>query len=582
MSLIWAGIFISLAVLSMIAINLNKTVEDEAKKAFKRNIKFISESAAKSVKLFMESVVSEIIFQTQLEAIRNYQIKRVDASFRSAIFRTDEKISHMALLDEDGRTLVMVTKFPDPFELDMQISEFYKQTMSGWRVNLSKKMFVSKDYRGIALGMPIFRQNYFQNDINSGPRPIYASGMVLALISINDLANDIINPVQIEKSGFAWITTESKELIGNEIKYTRLAKAIYGNKIDSSQKFVKDFFRVKDGIATPKWISSGNNSNAVEINANGNLWFMANSSIDLYGQEWTITVAAPHEEVIHLINKSFRQSIILVIFVVIILISGGLLVTRVNRRLARAEEKVRSAAELESKNKLLNEMNRRMDEFVSVVSHDIRSPLSVIKGFIKLIQSSDKGKIFNRETTNMLRSANRLTQLTNDILDISKLEAGKMQLALDPIVIDNIILESIEIMEFATKEKNLTPKIHLGNETFMEGDSGKLLQVMNNLIGNAVKFTPSGGTITVGKTTANQNVIISVTDTGPGIGDADRGLVFDKFEQLRRHQQGVEPGSGLGLSICKGIVDLHGGDISVVSKPNRGSTFTVTLPLKQN
>jgi len=174
-----------------------------------------------------------------------------------------------------------------------------------------------------------------------------------------------------------------------------------------------------------------------------------------------------------------------------------------------------------------------------------------------------------------------MSQLTRDILEVAKLEAGKIALAYDPVVIDKIIEESAQIMEFAIKEKKIDSRLELGVQTSMEGDSGKLLQVMNNLIGNAVKFTPSGGRIVITKSEDNGDVLITVSDTGPGIAENERGLVFSKFEQLKKSQEGVEPGYGLGLSICKSIIELHGGEIGVASKPGEGATFQVRLPKKK-
>ncbi|MDH5637360.1 MAG: HAMP domain-containing histidine kinase, partial [Nitrospinota bacterium] len=284
--------------------------------------------------------------------------------------------------------------------------------------------------------------------------------------------------------------------------------------------------------------------------------------------------------VAHLLERSFRQMGMMVLSVALILIVSGSLLSRVNRRLAKAEEKARLASELEEKNRSLADMNRRMDEFVSVVSHDIRSPLNVVNGFVKLIRSSPGGGTFDRETGVMLRSCERMSQLTRDILDVAKLEAGKVALAYDPIVIDDIMRESAEIMEFAVAEKKIKLRMELGEPTKMEGDSGKLLQVMNNLIGNAVKFTPTEGAIIIAKKVERPDVLITVSDTGPGIAEEEKGMLFSKFEQLKKSQQGVEPGFGLGLSICKSVIELHGGTIAVSSALGEGATFMVRIPLK--
>ncbi|HEB71148.1 MAG TPA: HAMP domain-containing histidine kinase [Nitrospirae bacterium] len=580
--LIWLGVSLALAGVALIAINLNRTIQEEGERAFLSNLQSISESSSKSVELFMERVISEIVFQTQLDAIQNYDTPKVHAIFSSVLRRHNERISHMMLLDGNGvGKAAVVIKGPDPFQIRPQIQEFFKETMKNFRVNISKRMFKWKDYLGIAIGMPISRKLERDEKSGEGPSAIYASGMVMALLSAGDLVTNLIKTVHIEKSGFAWLYTQGGEILADPVNLSFFLNSLYGSANGGTARLGKEFGAVEDGEKVKGWHFLDEGKRNLKVNMGLENWFLSKSRIKILDQQWVMVVASPQSEATHLLNIGFRQSVMLVAFVVVIFLTGGLMLSGVNRRLARAEEKALLAAELEEKNRSLNELNRRMDEFVAVVSHDIRSPLNVIRGFIKVIQSSPEGAKLERETKNMMRSCNRLSQLTNDILDISKLEAGKMSLAYDPIVIDDIIMESMSIMEFATREKGLWTVINLGEETQMEGDSSKLLQVINNLIGNAVKFTPDGGTIKISKEASNGSIIIKVSDTGPGIDDEDKGLVFSKFEQARRIHQGVEPGSGLGLSICKSIVELHGGSIGVISSPGKGSTFEITLPVKR-
>ncbi len=577
---IWLTIVLALAGVALIAINLNQSIQKEGELAFHKNLRFISESSAKSAKLFMESLISEIVFQTQLEAVKKYDTNKVDAAFRSAIFRHNERISHMVLVDGTGTVKVIVTDDPEPFQMKDQFIEFSKNTMSSFRVNISTGLFRSDNYQGIAVGMPIFRKlTNLETDGNT-PSAIYASGAVMALLRLDDIVASLVEPVRVEKSGFAWLYTGSGNILGDKEYIGKFLNSAYGPS-GSVDRLTKDFAQIVKGNRVDGWSYLDPGKEMVKIEKGGAMWLLSTSKIDIVDQQWTMAVLAPLSEVTGLLTTSFNQSVMLVGFVVAIMLIGGYFLTNVNRRLVRAREKALMAAELESKNRSLQEMNQRMDEFVSVVSHDIRSPLNVIKGFVKVIKGSPEGAVFERETKSMLRSCDRLTQLINDILDISKLESGTVSLAYDPIVIDNIITESLQTMEFATKEKELKVDIDLGEKTVMEGDSGKLFQVMNNLIGNAVKFTPKGGEIAVSKETDDETVIIKVKDTGPGIDVRDHGIVFSKFEQVRRHQQGVEPGSGLGLSICKNIVELHFGTIGVESRKNGGSTFQVILPLRR-
>lgn len=577
---IWLSVALALAGVALIAINLHQNVQAEGEKAFHQNLESISESSAKSIELFMERIISDLVLLTQLEVVKEYDVEKTQESFSSVMLKQKGRISHLMLLDAAGEGVAaVVNNGPEPSKLRMDVREFFRETMKGWRVNMSPKLVEMDSFRGILVGTPIFRRA--KDDQEGFSSAIYKSGMVIAILSVDELVGNFVRPIRIEKSGFAWLRAVGGRILGDGERLDGFTRAVYGNS-GSLTRLTSDFSRALEKKQVDGWVFDDESKRRrIHLDKGRERWLLSVSNINILDQVWTLAVAAPRFEVTYLLETSFYHSVMLVSFVVVIMLSGGYLLTRVNRRLVRAEEKALLASELEEKNRTLEDLNRRMDEFVSVVSHDIRSPLNVIKGFVNLIRSSPDGGKFERETTNMLRSCKRLVQLTGDILDMAKLEGGKIKLAYDPIVIDNIVWESVQTMEFATKEKKLRTVIDLGEETQMEGDSGKLLQVMNNLIGNAVKFTPQGGTITISKEASNGNVVIKVSDTGPGIDTEDQGIVFSKFEQVRRHQLGVEPGSGLGLSICKSIVELHGGTIGVASAPGKGSTFHVSLPVRR-
>ncbi|VAX16028.1 hypothetical protein MNBD_NITROSPINAE01-1355 [hydrothermal vent metagenome] len=577
--LIWMGVAIALIGVAFTAVRLNQTITAESEAAFEKNISFLADSSAKSIQLFMDGVISEIVLLTEIDAVKQYKAKEADIAFRGVISKHKELISHMILLNDAGKVEVMVTKDPDPYRMKDKIDRFFKETIAGWKVNISKELFESETYHSIAIGMPIFRK-VEQPSGTVAPSGIYASGMIMALIGIDDLVTRFVDPVRSGKPGFSWLLTEGGDLISNTTERDIFIKQLYG-PIGDENTFKDEFIKVMNGETVAGWRVKGDSHKNIDIAFGDEKWLVSTAKIDVSEKGWTMAVAAPLSEATHLLNKSFMQSVVLFIFVVIILLFGGSMMLELNRRRVRAEEKALHTLELEEKNKTLNELNLRIDEFLAIVSHDIRSPLNVIRGFVKVIQSSPSGSVFKRETDTMLRSSNRLMQLVNDILDVSKLEAGKVKLSLHRMAIDDVIIESVKTMEFAVAEKNQEIKVELGDKTNMKGDSIKLLQVMNNLLGNAIKFTPKGGVISVKKTLRNGNIIISVTDTGPGIPTDQQGAVFDKFEQIKHHQQGIEPGSGLGLTICKNIVDLHGGHIGVESEYGKGSIFTITIPLNE-
>jgi len=584
--MIWVGVALALAGVGLIAVNLNRSVQEEGEVAFRKNLKFMCESSRKSTELFMENVIVEIVFLTQLEAVKDYRLSPAAGIFRDTLFQERYKniISHLFLLDGAGEIMIAVSTTPDAQELDKQVKEmeehlarFFDSTMKGYHVNVSKSLIKTNAYRGLAVGMPIPRK--VMDVAPDKPSSLFVSGMVMALVSAEEMISYFIKPMKIEKTGFAWLTLGDGAIIGERERLEEFALSLYGGRADVA-RLEKDFSAALAGSESGPFGKIDRSKREISVDVGDERWFLSYSPMKMMGQKWVMVALAPRSEVTHLLERSFRQMVMMVLSVALILIASGTVLVAVNRRLAKSEEKARLASELEEKNLSLAEMNRRMDEFVSVVSHDIRSPLNVVKGFVKLIRSSPGGEAFERETGVMLRSCERMSQLTRDILDVAKLEAGKVTLAYDPIVIDQIIEESAQIMGFAVAEKKIELRIELGEPTRMEGDSGKLSQVMNNLIGNAVKFTPTEGVITITKRVDGPDVLITITDTGPGIAEKDKGLLFSKFEQLKISQQGVEPGFGLGLSICKSIIELHAGKIAVDSAPGEGATFLVRIPLK--
>ncbi|MGK7345758.1 MAG: sensor histidine kinase [Candidatus Nitrospinota bacterium M3_3B_026] len=578
--LIWLWVILALVIVAMIGVNLNRAAVAESERAFNRNLEFLADSSAKSVQLFLEGIISRIIPLTQIDVVKRYQLDEVELAFGGVISELDERVSHMILLGDSGEVKVAVTKGPDHFKMLPQIKEFFEETMAGWHARISSRPFSAGDYKGIAVGMPIFRKAPSKEDAGGGSY-IYKSGMIMALIDVEDLVNNLIAPVRVGDAGFAWLYTPGGAILGDGGVIESFSKRLYG-ATGGPERLHEDFGRTLEGGDVLGWRRGEGGGDAdISLAIGKNKWSVATARIDALGQTWALAVAAPQTEATRLLNRSFNQSIILFSVMVAVLVVGGSLVTRAHRQWARAEEKAKYASELEKKNRALQELNRRMDEFVAVVSHDIRSPLNVIRGFVKMIRSVPEGERFERETGVMLRSCNRLMQLVNDILDVSKLEAGRVSLAYDPLVIDDLIMESVKTMELSAKEKGQEISLNIGGKTQMEGDGAKLLQVMNNLLGNAIKFTPKGGRIGVTKREEDGRVVIMVTDTGPGIPEEEQDFVFDKFEQAKRSQQGIEPGSGLGLTICKSLVEMHGGSIGVSSRPGRGSTFHVSLPLRR-
>ena len=227
----------------------------------------------------------------------------------------------------------------------------------------------------------------------------------------------------------------------------------------------------------------------------------------------------------------------------------------------------------------LKELDRLKSEFVSVVSHDLRSPLTSILGYVELLERA--GPLTDEQDNFVERvkqSVHNITALINDLLDLGRLEAGiDMTMALcDP---NELLHEIMEEVEPAIVAKGLNLQLRLANEVVhVLGDQRRLHQALSNLVNNAVKYTPAGGAVRVESSLQDEQVIIRVSDTGIGISQAEQPYIFDKF--FRSEQvTGSHEGTGLGLSIVKSVVERHQGRVYAMSELGEGTTFSVILPV---
>lgn len=226
----------------------------------------------------------------------------------------------------------------------------------------------------------------------------------------------------------------------------------------------------------------------------------------------------------------------------------------------------------------LKELDRLKSEFVSVVSHDLRSPLTAILGYVQLLERAGPLNDMQKEFVGRVQaSVANITSLIGDLLDLGRLEAG-LDLTLAPCQPDEILLELVEELQPNIQAKHLKLSLDMPEESVnVTGDRNRLHQAFSNLIGNAIKYTPEGGRISLRAKAQDGQIIIQVSDTGIGIAPADQPYVFDKFFRAENATESHE-GTGLGLSIVKSVVERHHGRIWVTSELGKGTTFTVVLP----
>jgi signal transduction histidine kinase len=234
-------------------------------------------------------------------------------------------------------------------------------------------------------------------------------------------------------------------------------------------------------------------------------------------------------------------------------------------------------------NERLQELDRLKSDFVSNVSHELRTPLTAIKGAVDLVLREVAGPLTEKQThylTRVRSNTQHLAGLINDLLDLSKIESGKIEVKTGLVSLGGLTHEVVETLRPVAAEKVIALELTISEQSILvRADRDKINQILMNLIGNAIKFTPAQGRIAVSALiNGNGDALVSVSDTGQGVPPDEKEKIFDKFYQIAEMGGAKPKGTGLGLAISKALVELHGGKIWVEPEPNGGSTFYFTLP----
>jgi len=231
----------------------------------------------------------------------------------------------------------------------------------------------------------------------------------------------------------------------------------------------------------------------------------------------------------------------------------------------------------------LYEINQLKNKFLGMAAHDLRNPLASIRGFSEFLKDEETGPLNDdqRECVEIIHSASEnMLNLVNELLDVSVIESGKLILDLKLNSIDALVAERVRLNTISAQRKNTRLHVDFAWKGEAMFDSSRMSQVLDNLISNAIKYSPPDSDIHISVKKEENKLRVSVRDQGPGISPEDRKKLFGEFQKLSAQPTGGEKSTGLGLSIAKKIVEAHGGTIEVESEPGSGSTFFFTLPLE--
>jgi signal transduction histidine kinase len=300
------------------------------------------------------------------------------------------------------------------------------------------------------------------------------------------------------------------------------------------------------------------------------------------GRPWTVVIVQAAGGVEAETAGTLADQRALRLALVGILLLGSFAFARIAARsLKRREQLTAALAEVEAKRREVETANRHKSEFLANMSHELRTPLNAIIGFSEVLSQQMFGSVNDKQGEylgDIQSSGQHLLSLINDILDLSKVEAGKMELQLSSFSLDDALRAVLLMVRERANARDIALSSDVAaNVGTIEADERKVKQIVLNLLTNALKFTPSGGRVDLRAARDGGGVTVAVRDTGGGIAPADQARIFEEFAQAHDGAAGHE-GTGLGLTLSRKFVELHGGAIWVESALGRGSTFTFTLP----
>jgi len=417
--------------------------------------------------------------------------------------------------------------------------------------------------------------------------PVYEGeefrGVILGIIRMSTITDRFLTPIMQNRTGYVYMIDRKglslydgarSEAIGEN--YIKMLNE--NNTSDGWLEILNEQINGSEGTAI--YLKEGKESKSEQI--------VAFAPVRWRDKIWSVAISVPASEVDHLIRSVYAKQMIFLGTVIAIILSGslGLIVmfSRWNKTLeaevkSKTSDMIRMNKELVLANERLKELDKLKSDFVSMVSHELKTPLAAMRTSAQVLEAAGIATETKREMLDIvLRNIDRQTNLVNDLLDLSRIESGRMELKFERVSLDSVIADSIESVKQAASEEGIKLNVELPEGlSSVKGDREKLTQVVINLLNNAIKFTPRSGEIRIKARELNEQVEVKVSDTGIGIPTEDLDMVFDKFYQVDSTLTREAGGTGLGLAICKGIIEAHNGHIMAESELGKGSTFILRV-----
>ncbi len=547
----------------------NREVEELVHQQFNEQQLLLTRQSAAGIESFLDEKI--ILVEMLAAEVADESPENMTGHFM-LLYQKSGGFSSIGFVNSDG---VIASGYPiedTAIGLDLYATHRnapFDRARSSGETYTTTPMLLVQGVVGSNIGVPVYTDGEFK-------------GVVFATIEISTLSERYLASVLPEGRGYIYLITKSgRSLYDGEHKEI-VGKKYIGYFCDNNSSYADILREQMHGMEGAGYYFD---------ETTGEQRIVSYTPVFWRDYIWSVATSVPVSEAKALIHSVYRKEILLLAIIIAIILAGGssiiLIFSGWNRELER-EVKVKtedlrmSNTELASANTKLRELDRLKSEFVSMVSHELKTPLTSIKISIDVLNSLSNSETDARTRDEMLqiinRNIERQKRLVNDLLDISRIETGNMKLHLEPVDMYAIIRESAESMKDLADKEGIPILMDLqGESPEIAGDHDRLVQVFVNLIGNALKFTGSGE-IRIQAQVIDGHHEIRVSDTGIGIPSDELDMIFDKFHQVDSGLTREVGGTGLGLAICKGIVDGHGGSIRAESKVGEGSTFVVVLP----
>ena len=471
-----------------------------------------------------------------------------------------------------NRTGVIVAGYPIEYSaigLDLKATNrsgsFERAKVSGKTYTTNPVLLVQGGV-GSTIGVPVYAGDEFK-------------GVIFAIIEISTISERFLADVMPVGHGYAYMTTKSGRSLYDEAHSELIGKKYIGNFCTNNSSYA-NILRMQ---------RQGNEGTGYYFDeTSGERWIAAYTPVVWHDRLWSVATSVPASEVDLLIRSVYAKQMLFLATVIAIILVGSfgliLMFSRWNKTLeaevkSKTSDLIKMNKELALANARLKELDNLKSEFVSMVSHELKTPLAAMKTSAQVMGMADASEETREEMQDIIiRNIDRQTNLVNDLLDLSRIESGRLRLNCENVALDAVIADSIETVKQAAVEKDITldVKLPVGLPS-VKGDREKLIRVVINITNNAIKFTPRGGKISIKARELNGQVEVRVSDTGIGIAAEELAKVFEKFYQVDNTLAREAGGTGLGLAICKGIIDAHKGQIWVQSELGKGSTFGFRL-----